>query len=223
MNLYVELSDIRKAIKSISYYSGSETSGAELTNKYVFDHNYISTQYVKTNTIMDFKDGSFDYGSPDGSFWRLSLKKIRIYGKDLQTESMPPYEFTYDSYFGHSRVNNSNNCWAVSTEKMFRAPYLYHSSDGRTVPYIGMIGFRENSRLIGFDDVPVYSDGSWEDYFVLTSLTYPTGLEESFTYEKHVAMNINEKTDLIFDKIIGRRLKEKRINNIKVYNNLLFL
>lgn len=189
-----------KRISKISYYASSNGK-SEFIQSYQLEHDYIGLSIaLESNSPEKWLEGQ-------SQKW-LVLKRIKVLGKDKKP-SMPSYEFEYKHHFEHSKVNISSNSWSVEDYNIFCVPNLKLNGTPavyKQSPTGGQVG--DNWVMGGCSYAGYEYDGTYGEYFVMTSATTPTQKEEQYLYEEHSFNKINNKV-FIQGKCSGKRLKYK--------------
>lgn len=173
--------------------NGNLVKGYELDNSGYFTHFFAPENYWWTDI-------------------RHKLSSVTQY--DSTGNTLPPYEFEYDYKFMKSRLmesyQNTNTSGEYEpldswTSNLGWQAFANLDFSGHPTSVIKRPGTEE----------PYLDWGSWantvNDYFCLTSIYYPTGAKDVFTYEPHRYSKVNNTSfsSQYYTHIQGRRLASK--------------
>lgn len=186
--------------------NGDFVKGFELDNSGVFTHSF----------------------EPDNPCWidyRHKLSSVTQY--DASGNRLPSYEFNYSYKFAKSRLAEIVS-FSDTNEDNYLARDSWTSNVG-TQAYVDLSEIGEPSCYLNFPNTPYEHpvglitrnenfSPTADDYLCLSSVTYPNGTIEEFTYENHKYSKVNwsDVSPTYTDKTHGKRLAAKVRRGLEV-------
>ncbi len=202
--------------KPLSSSNGTreQITGIELYN----DKNILIKGYKLKS------DGVFGNGNPyyagDNGGANARFKLDRIIEYNCFNECLPPYKFEYDYYFSRSKSsykagstdNSTVNTWAQNPTVV---AVVDRNVEGYPACWMECPNSPEENS-VGFSMHYDKLDETYQDYFCISKITFPTGGSESYFYEKHDYSYVSGSGDIADPispsfNIMGRRLTTKII------------
>jgi YD repeat-containing protein len=152
----------------------------KLVKKFVFDYSYFTTS--GTASISSISTGITFQDSNTGDFQRrLRLNSLTEWDSE-ESNSLPPYEFTYNSNeYLPSRYSFAKDHWGY-----------YNGETSNTGPEpIQKVSFFDAfsiQRLVGFGTANKEPSESHSKAGILTQVKYPTGGATIYSFEQHDAV-----------------------------------
>lgn len=210
------------------YYNGGNSDGRRTTSieHYNKAGSLIKGYELGNNGYIIDTDPYYN-GPPTYQEKRMKLSSLREYGGS--GENKAPYIFEYEHDFQLNKASSQSMFFPIAENTWAYNPLLLISADrnrsGQLVPWLEWVFVQGPGHIYyvrGYNTTPDELSGrSINDYFCMSKMKFPSGGEESYSYEKHDYSYLGTYSNPITEHLYGRPhfIKGKRLRKKEIKDN----